>query len=353
MIIERVLLRAFRDKVRIDMELNSITVLFGRKPSGKSLLMKTLYRVLSSLSNLEGLKSLPPELTITMTLKVSERARREICTYFRSHWNESIDAWSGRVILSLNRGKDTVEYLIKLPELEEPLLHIFYSEERVEVRRPIRVELNPTVRNVEEIYRNIIDKPEIAAISDAHNIVRIVFEFILKILDSLRSIKKVYVNACNDFKTCIRLDEFDLHRDSVLALSASLLTRPRIALRLLSYLNQAARKANLEGMSIGIINEFITFTVQRGDEIVTCPDLPCSLKAYINLVVNLLCLDRDSILFIENFDYCLAEEHIRTIALLLREVAQRGCQVVLECRLSDVLLALESALQDLVRVEKL
>ncbi len=339
MIVENAALRALRGKIKLDVEFSPLTILCGRRPSGKTLLMSLLHRLLLNPADVGDLDIVRTRLDVDLrvTLRLPEHARRDICRYFKKYWNENLDEWSGRLVINLSIDRSKIEYVVKLVETDEPLLHIVNDHGgTLRVRRPIATEFECGRLSIDGLYKHIMEKPEINAISSTYTTVRIVFEFVLRAFRHIGSVSNIYVDQCEDFSTCLDLSELPSSRSSPLVRGAELLAHPKVAPRLLAYLNQAARRAGFGGMSIGMLGKILTLSLQQDDEIVVCPELPRSLKSYVNLVTSLLYLDKSGILFVENFDYCLSDDLIKNVLSLLRERLQRGSQIILECRSSDV-----------------
>ena len=330
---------------RIDVEFSKLTVLTGSPNAGKSSLLKIINKIFENIDKVYQKVKITKKSIIKISIEIPQDKLKIIKRRFSKIWKVDLSDWDGTVQIIYNIDKDTYETIFKIPIVDEPIFQVSYRDgEKTIIKKPIEVEIKDKSVSILDIIKSIRDMPQTHLFSTYEEELEIILGLIESIVTSLKSVKIYRIGPYIDYSSCIDMrdvwsiysdDYVGIHGENTLvALSRAFADGrlwPNLA-KLLSYLE----KIGISRVRCGIVNGKLSITYISDEGLVTCPELSCSIRSLITYYTQLMLAQKNSILMIDNFDYCLNEDTCRVLIPMFKDCLSRNVQIILEVHSRDI-----------------
>ncbi len=338
--------------------LRPVTILTSTTPSGKSTLLRVLYDFLVSVDRIFA--PIQNVDRVDISLKIPDEATEKLRKKYSRKWDVELEDWDGNVKIVKNFQHNHKEFILYVDN--EIVFHAVQrlSEDEVitSIRRPVSIDLKTDTDSIGELYHIICKTPQAQLFSEYEELLLLGSEFCKDVLQYLKDNVKVYlIGPYIDYGTCADpvsiADEHYVgrHGENTILVLASLFTDGRVWPEL-AQLISTLEKMGIKRLRCGYRSGKIALScLTKHNELVVCPELPCSVKVLITYYTQLLALPKYSIVLIDNFDYCMYGDTCQAIAKFIRNVVTRKkCQLIVELHNKDLVKCLVSEYSVLVTI---
>jgi len=333
----------------VKMEFSRNTILVGEPCSGKSMILRTIHKVLENVDKLRPCVGKPNrKVGIRMTLEIPAEHVKHIVKRFQKLWNVDLSSWDRRIVIAESVDRSRYEYVLKMSMIDEPILHVISRDSSLLIRRPIDMELKSFPEKILDLTRTIRELPQAHMFSTYEEEILLMTDLIELIVRSLKGIKIYRIGPYIDYSTCIDIMDIvgtteetyvGIHGEKTLLVLSRVFADGRYwpyLAKLLSHLE----KSGLSRARCGIVNRKLTLTYVMDGELITCPEISCSIRSLIAYYVQVLVAERGSMMLIDNFDYCLTEESCKLLLSLLKSLG-KNIQIIAEVHNENMVKILE------------
>ncbi|NPA69580.1 MAG: hypothetical protein GXO26_02120 [Crenarchaeota archaeon] len=322
----------------LKMEFTRNTILVGEPCSGKSMLLKLIHKTLENIDKIRPvIGRTSRKFSLKMIIEIPQEHVRHIVRRFQKIWNIDLSSWDRRILIAESIDKSRYEYVLKISMVDEPILHVVSRDSSLLIRKPIDMELKVSVEKIQDLMKTIRELPQAHMFSTYEEEILLMTDLIDSIVTSLKELKIYRIGPYIDYSTCINItDIVETSEDTYIGIHGekTLLVLSRVfadgrywpyLARLLSYLE----KNGLSRARCGIVDKKLTLTYIMDGELITCPEISCSIRSLIAYYVQILVAEKGSIILIDNFDYCLTDESCKILTSLIKSLG-KNLQIIAE-----------------------
>ncbi|GGP20388.1 hypothetical protein GCM10007981_08260 [Thermocladium modestius] len=314
----------FANDVEKELDLSPITLITGFPGIGKSLVLKTIYGLLSGVGSDLGL-ILMPNGSVELTFNTSQWRLDRINDRLSAANLPTID---GLITISASRRGNDVEQAVKTDK--GTLLVARRGNEGSSIKVPLDVEVKDGGLFLSIDGLSLRGSNAVQLIDEFASLYETVIDAVKFLADQVGKLRVYYLGPYFDFPAVSRVSgekwvgSHGEHTAEVLArlsMDPKMDGKMRFLRKALDQLGYRRLRAGLMGDGIGI-----TYVDKNGNEVMG-GELPCSLKNILTISAQLMASESGSIILVDNMDYCLDEKSSSILASLLKELGA-GKQVI-------------------------
>ncbi len=329
----------------LNMEFSELTILTGNSGIGKSSILKLISKIFESIDKVYTKHESNKKISIKSILSIPAERAKVIKKRFSKIWNIDLNDWDNSVLISYKVDKEFCETIIKIPIIDEPILHTVYrGGNEILLRKPIEVEIKEYKNNIIELLKYVKNMPQTQLFPSYEEELNIALKLIENIVTSLKSVKIYRIGPYIDYSSCVDMrdlwsiysdDYVGIHGENTLVVLARAFADGRLwpdLAKLLSYLE----KIGISRVRCGIVNGKLSITYVGDEGLIICPELPCTIRTLITYYIQVLLSQKNSIILIDNFDFCMSEDTCKVLTGTFKQCIHKNVQVIAEVHNKDI-----------------